>query len=1006
MKLGSRWRSARTFVGLAINTITALCGAVVSAEPAPGDPGLVAYWRFDAATNALPDLSGHGHTAQLANVKAVVENGRTVLALDGTQKILVPSHPDLNLRRGFSMVAKVKLTGALDRLFLIHKDRQYQLRVDQEEEGGSLSFFPFVDGQWESRVRSVPPQPGVWYHLVATWDGSQAMLWVNGLPHSQSRHGAVPAPGDAPLTILSSLPQGGMRGAVDYVKLYRRMLSPREIISEAFGIADAAERTAVTSFDFAKGSGLEGWATQEGASVSLADGRLAVVSKTPRSLAVYNRLRANIDKKDFVSLRMTADKGGRAALIFVTTKGAGQLPFQAIGDLKPHTYVFDPWSVIGWGGDLLALGLIPSDTAGNTTRIEYLEVGETPRAAPDIRIDRIFSDSTLPRVGRSDLIRVRLRNAAGVSQTLSATLSVPEGVALKSPAVQSLPALGYRGETELTWDVEAGKAVKGAFRVMVAGPGLEAPASAEQTLTFHADPHLAAAPYVPVPVPAKTPYTLWTHYCALWKHGTHYGWKKIEPWPERKPLLGWYNEGTPEIADWHIKFMVEHGISGVIYCWYRRSVNEPVKQSLGHALEDGFLKARYQAMIKFGIMWENGCAEGVGSVDDLMRNVLPYWIEHYFSHPSYLRFNGRPVLYIWQPARLRAQLGGSEQVKAALSLMRAECERRGLGGLTIVGAQAQDKTSIETLAGEGWDATSAYGNGWRQPERLTVAGDYTCAPVEGFIDQQETLWRFKRDLNLLPDIRVAMMGWDPRPWHEKGFFWSENAPDKFRELCRRAKASIDASGGRAKPGTNTVLFCCWNEFGEGHYIEPTRGSGFAYLDAIRDIFCDEPKEHVDCLPQDVGLTPAESWYLGARGTVQPAKDASAWSGETLGQWTGSAGFATFEARDGLLRGFTDSRDPVMLSPALELRASRYTCMRVELRLDKPAGGAQLFWATRANGVSEANSVTVPTVADGQWHTCTFDLAANPNWGGCVTSFRLDPSSEPGVTVELRSIRLE
>lgn len=979
----------------------ASCGAAQEKEP-----GLVAYWRFDAATNALPDLSGHGHTAQLANVQAVVENGKTVLALDGSQKILVPSVPDLNLRPGFSIAAKVKLTGSLERLFIVHKDKQYQLRVDQAEEGGSLSFFPYVDGQWESRVSSLPPQPGAWYHLVATWDGAQAMLWVNGLPHTQARRGAAPAAGDAPLTILSSLPQGGMKGAVEYVKIYRRTLLPREIVGEAFGIGDAAGRTAATSFDFAAGAGLDGWITQEGASVSLAGGRLAVVSKTPRSLAVCNRLCANIDKKDFVSLRMTADKGGRAALIFVTTKGAGQMPFQAIGDNRPHTYVFDPWTLVGWGGDLLALGLIPSDTPGNTARIEYLQVGEAPRAAPDIRVDRIFTDSTLPRAGRPDRVCVRVRNAAGASQPLTATLAVPAGVALKSPAAQPLPALGYRGEAELAWDVEAAQAVTGAFRVTVSGPGLDAPAEAAQALAFHAAPRLPAASYVPVPVPAKTPYTLWTHYCALWKHGTHWGWKKIEPWPERKPLLGWYNEGTPEVADWHIKFMVEHGISGVIYCWYRASVNEPVKQSLGHALDDGLLKARYLSMIKFGIMWENGCAQGVSSTEDLMRNVLPYWIEHYFSNPSYLRVNGLPVLYIWVPSRLRAQLGGSDQVRAALDLMRAECKRRGLGGLHIVGAQSQDKVSIETLAKEGWDATSAYGNGWRQPERLTVAGNYTCAPVEGFIDQQEALWRFKRALNLLPDVRVAMMGWDARPWHEKGFFWSENTAAKFRDLCRRAKASLDSSAGRAGLGADTVLFCCWNEFGEGHYIEPTRGSGFAYLDAIRDVFCEGPKEHADIVPQDVGLAPSESWYVDARGAAQPGKDTAAWSGPALGQWTGSSGFAGIETRDGVLRGLTDSRDPVMTSPVLELRASRYARMRIEMRLDRPAGGAQLFWATTAAGVSEAASVHVPTVADSQWHTYTFDLAANPGWGGCVTAFRLDPAAEPGVTVEIRSIRLE
>jgi hypothetical protein len=444
----------------------------------------------------------------------------------------------------------------------------------------------------------------------------------------------------------------------------------------------------------------------------------------------------------------------------------------------------------------------------------------------------------------------------------------------------------------------------------------------------------------------------------------------------------------------------------VIYCWYRVGVDQPIKQHLGHALDDGLLKARYLSMIKFGIMWENGCADGVASTDDLMRNVLPFWIDHYFSNPSYLRFNGKPVLYIWQPARLRTQLGGSDAVKNALTLMRAECECRGLGGLTIVGAQSQHKADIELLAKEGWDATSAYGNGWKPPEKLTVFGPYTCAPAEGFIDQQESLWKMKADLNLLPDVRVAMMGWDPRPWHEKGFFWSENTSAKFRDLCQRAKASIDASTRRTGLGTNTVLFCCWNEFGEGHYIEPTRGSGFAYLDAIRDVFCEGPSEHTDIIPQDVGLVPSESWYLAARGAGEPGKDTTAWSGQAIAQWTGAAGFDGMETLAGVLRGTTTTRDPVMSSPALELRASRYSRMLIEMRLNHPAGAAQLFWATTASGVSEANSVSVPTVADGQWHTYTFEVGQNPNWGGCITSFRFDPASEPGVTVEIRSARLE
>jgi len=32
------------------------------------------------------------------------------------------------------------------------------------------------------------------------------------------------------------------------------------------------------------------------------------------------------------------------------------------------------------------------------------------------------------------------------------------------------------------------------------------------------------------------------------------------------------------------------------------------------------------------------------------------------------------------------------------------------------------------------------------------------------------------------------------------------------------------------------VVCCWNEFGEGSYIEPTKKDGFSYLEKIRNVF--------------------------------------------------------------------------------------------------------------------------------------------------------------------------
>ncbi len=34
----------------------------------------------------------------------------------------------------------------------------------------------------------------------------------------------------------------------------------------------------------------------------------------------------------------------------------------------------------------------------------------------------------------------------------------------------------------------------------------------------------------------------------------------------------------------------------------------------------------------------------------------------------------------------------------------------------------------------------------------------------------------------------------------------------------------------------TGVICCWNEFGEGSIIEPTRQGGFARLEQIRAVF--------------------------------------------------------------------------------------------------------------------------------------------------------------------------
>ena len=60
-----------------------------------------------------------------------------------------------------------------------------------------------------------------------------------------------------------------------------------------------------------------------------------------------------------------------------------------------------------------------------------------------------------------------------------------------------------------------------------------------------------------------------------------------------------------------------------------------------------------------------------------MKNLLPFWIENYFKHPSYLKVDNKPVLFIYRPEFLVQDLGGVENVAKAFDQMRQACRDAG-----------------------------------------------------------------------------------------------------------------------------------------------------------------------------------------------------------------------------------------------------------------------------------------------------------------------------------------
>jgi len=354
---------------------------------------------------------------------------------------------------------------------------------------------------------------------------------------------------------------------------------------------------------------------------------------------------------------------------------------------------------------------------------------------------------------------------------------------------------------------------------------------------------------IPAPVAVKTSILVGAHNCPLWETNSPEMWNQVVKHPERTPTLGFYDQSNPEVADWETKWAVEHGISFFTYCWYRASKGDAVETKFSSAIES-LLKSKFAPQFKFTIMWENQGRDlktwgrsGVTGEADLLQNLMPFWLTNYFTHPSYLKIDGKPLLFIYDAHKLAADLGGAQNVPEAFEAMRSDCRRAGLSGLYILGEyRGQDVKEIQFRKDLGFDYTFAYIWPITKPKEA-------AAMQLDFIHQS-------REQHVLPGIFTVSQGWTG--WHNEGPLY-RLTPSDFEGLLRQVKA-IMATMPHEELSSKLLLLDNWNEWSEGHYIAPHREYGFGYLDAVRRVFSNGPEKHTDLVPADVGLGPYDSAY--------------------------------------------------------------------------------------------------------------------------------------------------
>lgn len=742
------------------------------------------------------------------------------------------------------------------------------------------------------------------------------------------------------------------------------------------------------------GAALAAWLGTGGGETLVKDDVLVFSSpKKGQGAMLSPNLAVEADAVFVVAVEMAASEGeaGCVAWATDTVSGLQRKNFRIKADGRYHTYNIDLGSEKNWTGKVVLLNLTPVTGKGGSARIRSIRVSDDMQGPADVSVLQARMTEAINRVGRPAPLLVQFSNCGG-SEAKNVTLAVrklPRGVSVSSaPGWERVPEIPASGLVTHTLELSAEKAVSGEAEFTVSGGGADGQRVSAQ-IDFLPDMKLTKSAYVPEPKPVKSDYEIGALYFP--------GWSKIEAWarvwpvaPERKPVLGWYDEAKPEVVDWQIKWAVENGLSYFLVDWYWNK---------GYQHHDHWIKAfqqaRYKSHLKWAVMWANHNPAGSHSEEDQLK-VARFWIDNYFNTPEYYRIDGKPVVMIWSPENMNRDLGGSDGCKRLLELSRKMAVEAGYKGIYFIAMKwpegSWEPRVVQGLKDMGFDMTSIYhymedGGKAENPRRF---------PFDLVADSNHAQWKGLQETGILPFLPNLSTGWDDRPWHgEKGREIYGRTVTHFQRICRDARKFADETG------VKRLTLAPLNEWGEGSYAEPCAQFGFGMYEAVRDTFCKKPADGwpLNYAPKDVGLGPYDL-------PLAPPDSSTDWNFRTGAQgWNAMMGIADFKSGEAGLTFSTSTRDPALERTFQAVRAKQFRQIVVSMKVAAAAGGScQLFWSSGATP-TESTSLTLPLAVDGQFRDYVFEVGKSKTWRGRIGRLRFDPCDGSGIQVNIDRIRL-
>ena len=508
--------------------------------------------------------------------------------------------------------------------------------------------------------------------------------------------------------------------------------------------------------------------------------------------------------------------------------------------------------------------------------------------------------------------------------------------------------------------------------------------------------------YVPEPVISQDDdYTVGINICSLWREGTHFGWDKISAYDEIKPLLGFYDEGVPEVMDWEIKWMTEHGIDFQLFCWYASSPDTPMMHThLFDALMNGYMNAKYSDRMKFAILWECANAARPESSEDFRTIFVPYWVEHFLSDDRYMTIDGKALIAVFGAEKLIDSLGGAEACAKEFDYLDEICKELGYeGAMYIVCSGTSNAGSLKNLKNAGFDAVYAYNWG-----KTGYDPDYTKDAILAQVEQDI--------IHVVPTLSTGFnnVGW-------AGTRSPNMNLTDFASMLRYFRDDLLESYNQDNWESEFIMLSTWNEFGEGTYITPSGLNGFGYVDEIRKQFGNTTVEHSDVTPDSEAMKRFTQMYSPYRNTLEPLYTYTpefkgelydGWyfdDPEDRAKWGVHFGIDSYAETDTSLTGSSTASDYAIKCfdmSDMDINLDDMACIKVVMKSSSRAT-AQFFFLTDTDDEwNGTKSISAIVGTDDDWKEYTFSAKNTAGWTGKLTDLRFDPMDTAG-SFEIKSI---